>query len=242
MSNAGQKAVLIVALFLSSFASTQAQSTSGSTQFCEEPARRTKTVDTRGLGVFYCATNPVLTRSLQGAHLSARPIFYGAVPLAWGAAYIQGGDDYSDAYRLALSQGATFGLVLGIKHAVGRPRPFVHRALNSRSAHYSRTEGEKYVSFPSGHAAVSAALATSWGLSHPEWYVVGSGAVWTLGVSLSRLYLGVHYPSDVLVGTVLGVGMAALVHHFRGALTPDRFQKGIHSGAQPTPIKLRIRF
>lgn len=220
-----------------------AQSPSEEAPFCEERGRRTASLDTRGLGIVYCTTQSVVTRPLQGAHSSARPLFYGAVPLAWGGvALFREGSDFSDVYRLALSQGTTYGLVFGLKRVVGRPRPYVHRALTSRSArHSASSEVDAYTSFPSGHAAVSAALATSWSLSHPKWYVLGPGAVWTVGVSLSRLHLGVHYPSDVLVGIGIGVGVAVLAHQFRGALTPTGV--GDDSGETgPAPITVRFRF
>ena len=224
---------------------TLAQSTEKRSPFCEEKARRTATLDTRGLGAVYCTTTPILTRPLEGAHASARPLFYGGVPLAWGVALLLREDDnYADAYRLTLAQGATYGLVLGIKHAVGRARPFVRRALSSRSAHYSSsTMTDAYTSFPSGHAAISATMVASWSLSHPKWYVWGPGAVWAVGVSLSRLHLGVHYPTDVLVGAGIGVGMAILVHQVRETLTPGVVTGEPGSALRtPPPISVQIRF
>jgi membrane-associated phospholipid phosphatase len=223
----------------------QAQPATEPPPFCEEPGRRTATIDTRGLGLVYCASTPLLVRPLQGAHASARPIFYGAVPLAWGGALLlRRDDDYSDAYRLTVTQGLTYGLVLGVKHAVGRPRPYVRRALSSRSTHYKASRrADAYTSFPSGHAALSAALVTSWGLSHPQWYVWGPGSVWAVGVSLSRLHLGVHYPTDVLVGMGVGVGVAVLVHQLRGALTPGIVDgRGGSLLTAPPPIGIQLRF
>ncbi len=205
--------------------------------FCREPSRRTATLDTRGLSVFYCSSHSGLNRSLRWAHASARPVFYGAVPLAWGTAWIQGDNDFAAAYRLTVAQGATYGLVLGLKRLVGRPRPFVRRALTSRSKHYGRTSGEQYQSFPSGHAALSATIVTSWGLSFPRWYVVAPGAMWAVGVSLSRLYLGVHYPSDVLAGAALGVVIGGVVHYARRSITP-----GVLAEGEGVPIGVRIRF
>lgn len=239
------RGVFLVLFLFGGVSVAGAQPASPPSPFCEERERRAATVDTWGLGAVYCTTHPVLTGPLEVAHASARPVFYGAVPLAWGGTLLfRRGSDYSDAYRLTVTQGTTYGLVLGLKHAVGRPRPYVHRALASRSSHYSASrEEDAFTSFPSGHAALSAALVTSWGLSHPKWYVWGPGSVWAVGVSLSRLYLGVHYPSDVLVGMTLGVGVAVLVHELRGALTPGLVEGGGHSLLQaPPPIGVTIRF
>lgn len=232
------RAYLLVVVLVGAPSVGQAQPAAETVPFCEEPGRR-QTVDTQGLGAFYCTSRAVATGPLRAAHATARPLFYGAVPAAWAGAVLRD-EGYPAAYRLTLAQGATYGLVLGLKHAVGRPRPYVRRALISRSSHYGPSQGEQYQSFPSGHAALSAALATSWSLSHPEWYVVGAGAAWAVGVSLSRLYLGVHYPSDVLVGAAIGVGVAVLVHQARGALTPARLRPDDPSG--PAPLSVRIRF
>lgn len=238
--------LLFVVLLAGAGSAGHAQSASESPPFCEERSRRQATIDTRGLGAVYCTDAAALTRPLRAAHASARPVFYGAVPLAWGSALLFGGErEYTAAYRLTLAQGATYGLVLGLKHVVGRPRPYVHRALSSRSRHHARSRSEDaFTSFPSGHAALSAALVTSWGLSHPEWYVWGPGSVWALGVSLSRLHLGVHYPSDVIVGLGVGVGVALLVHQFRDALTPTVVERGIGTQfrASAPPVGIHIQF
>ena len=66
-------------------------------------------------------------------------------------------------------------------------------------------------SFPSGHAATSVAGAVI------LTYLIGRGGVWlgllAAAVAFSRVYVGVHYPGDVLAGAVLGaaVGLAAIV-------------------------------
>lgn len=221
------------------------QSVTEPVPFCQDEPRRTATLDTRGLGSVYCATRPVLTRPLQAAHATARPVFYGAVPLAWAGAFLLRNDpDYTGAYRLTLAQGATYGLVFGLKRVVGRARPYVTRALTSRSSHYGESrQADAYTSFPSGHAALAAALVTSWSLSHPKWYVAGPGGAWTAAVALSRLHLGVHYPSDIVFGIGIGLGVAVLTHQLRGVLTPD-IVKGDSPNALhgPPPVHVRVRF
>ncbi|MFB6248921.1 MAG: phosphatase PAP2 family protein [Salinibacter sp.] len=236
------RVLAIVVVLGSGPAAGGAQPAADEVPFCEDPTRRHQTLDTRGLGAIYCTPSPALASSLEAAHASARPIFYGAVPLAWGAAALRGGEGAAAAYRLTLSQGVTYGLVLGLKHAVGRPRPYVRRPLVSRSAHYGRSQDEQDQAFPSGHAALSAALATSWSLTHPRWYVIAPSATWAAGVALSRLYLGVHYPSDVFVGAALGAGFATLLYQFRGVLTPPRLRGDARAAGGPPPVGIRVRF
>ena len=73
-------------------------------------------------------------------------------------------------------------------------------------------------SFPSGHAASAAAFATGVALESKRWGAVVAPVA--ASVAFSRVYTGVHYPSDVLVGAALGVGAAFAV---RGAV-PTRSQ------------------
>ncbi|MFD4030627.1 bifunctional phosphatase PAP2/diacylglycerol kinase family protein [Streptomyces sp. NPDC058637] len=61
-------------------------------------------------------------------------------------------------------------------------------------------------SFPSGHAASAAAFATGVALESKGWGAVVAPVA--VAVAASRVYTGVHYPSDVLAGAALGIGAA----------------------------------
>jgi undecaprenyl-diphosphatase len=121
--------------------------------------------------------------------------------------------DQSSAVLLALSE-VTNGLVtIGIKKIVKRDRPF--RTLNN--VYITDTNAVKgSYSFPSGHTSGSFVIATSLTLRYPDnpWIVAGSFTYATI-VSLGRIYWGVHYPSDVLVGAFVGAGSAALIYSLR---------------------------
>ena len=214
----------------------------GQSGFCTQE-QSAGSLDLQGLALVYCTSRHSVTWGLTAAHQSARPVFYGAVPAAWaGAAVTQEPHLRAAAYRLTLTQGVTYGLVVGTKHLVGRPRPYVHRPVRARAArHQPPAPGDAYLSFPSGHAALSAALVTSWGASYPRWYVLGPGALWATAIALSRVHLGVHYPSDILAGTILGTGVALLVHHLRETITPAPFRGAPEASLRP-PLVLRLTF
>jgi len=71
-------------------------------------------------------------------------------------------------------------------------------------------------SFPSAHAMGSMALACvlvllAWP-SRWRWWVAVPAALFVLGVGLSRVYLGVHYPSDILAGWAAALVWTIAVH------------------------------
>jgi len=93
-----------------------------------------------------------------------------------------------------------------LKLSIRRPRPFVT---------YPDIEKETdvgHLSFPSGHTSDAFALATSVSLAYPKWYVIVPMYLWAGAVGYSRMHLGVHYPSDVLAGAVIGAGTAYLCY------------------------------
>jgi diacylglycerol kinase family enzyme/membrane-associated phospholipid phosphatase len=107
------------------------------------------------------------------------------------------------ALRGAISLGgASFVANSLVKPLVGRRRPDPERTAIARRIHSTPWTS----SFPSGHAASATAFATGIALEFPL-----AGAVLApvaAGVAYSRVHVGVHYPSDVIVGAALGVGLA----------------------------------
>ena len=96
-------------------------------------------------------------------------------------------------------------LNLAIKQIFKRRRPFaVHVTLTS----VYRPDG---YSFPSGHTSLSFATATALSRAYPKWYVIVPAFLWAGSVGYSRMYMGVHNPSDVLTGSVLGIGTASVL-------------------------------
>ncbi|MGB4843878.1 MAG: phosphatase PAP2 family protein [Ferruginibacter sp.] len=63
-------------------------------------------------------------------------------------------------------------------------------------------------SFPSGHTSAAFNTATSLCLRYPKWYVIAPACIWASSVSFARIYQGVHYPTDILAGALVGAGSA----------------------------------
>jgi membrane-associated phospholipid phosphatase len=180
--------------------------------------------DAKGLRAVYHVEASAFRGAMQGADWSAYPVFVGAPFVAWGGTWLlQDHRNWSVPYRLTVSQVATYGAVIGLKALFRRPRPYVTLSdIQSRSARYSPTgSGGASFSLPSGHAAMAFAVAASLSLSYPEWYVIGPGAAWASSVALSRVWLGVHYPSDIVAGALLGTALSVVVHLVGPSITPE---------------------
>jgi undecaprenyl-diphosphatase len=65
--------------------------------------------------------------------------------------------------------------------------------------------------YPSGHVLRSTILLGALYLWSDRWWVGVSSVPFLLGMSLTRIYLGVHWPSDVIGGFLLGAAAVALV-------------------------------
>ena len=97
-------------------------------------------------------------------------------------------------------------LSTGLKYAINRPRPFETYPFIDKEA----SGGSP--SFPSGHTSSAFAIATSMSITCPKWYVIAPTFLWAGAVGYSRMDLGVHYPTDVLAGAIIGSGSAYLTY------------------------------
>jgi undecaprenyl-diphosphatase len=71
---------------------------------------------------------------------------------------------------------------------------------------------ESDYAFPSGHTSSAFATATSLAISTKKWYVAVPAFAWSASVGYSRMYLGQHYPSDVIMGAIVGTSSAIICH------------------------------
>jgi membrane-associated phospholipid phosphatase len=119
---------------------------------------------------------------------------------------------------LAVTVG-TVALSQGIKWTLNRERPY--EKYPEIDPVYLAADP----SFPSGHTASAFALATSATLIWPKWYVAVPAYTWAGSVAYSRMHLGLHYPTDVVAGAVLGGSTAYLCHYLNQKLFRKKKEK-----------------
>jgi membrane-associated phospholipid phosphatase len=123
------------------------------------------------------------------------------------------------ALVLALSVALTQVTVALVKDLVSRPRPADRYAVGEPSG----------FSFPSGHSATSVALYATVALiaagvvtGRARLAIVAAGAAVVLVVGASRVYLGAHFPTDVLAGWLTGAAVVAFSWALVSRLRPAR--------------------
>ena len=113
--------------------------------------------------------------------------------------------------NIKIAMEAFFGAILAkeifvdiIRHLLPRPRPFVQDQI------YSLIEHAVTPSFPSAHAALYFALGTSLYLYNKK-----AGLLFLLAaflISLARVFAGVHWPSDIIAGALIGAFSALTIN------------------------------
>ena len=108
---------------------------------------------------------------------------------------------------------ARFGITELIRFFYHRPRPFltlpVHQLLTDSAW-----------SFPSGHATFFFALATAIYFYNKKWGVFFFLA--TILITISRVIAGVHYPSDIVGGAIIGIAVAYATFYFARKMTAQQ--------------------
>ncbi|MGI6486096.1 MAG: phosphatase PAP2 family protein [Thermoanaerobacterales bacterium] len=102
------------------------------------------------------------------------------------------------------------GIVQLFKNLIYRKRPYM--VIPDVNTFWKRLL--KDYSFPSGHTTAGFSLAVALGLNFPSYSLLSYFVATMIG--FSRIYTGMHYPSDVISGALLGAVFAFLTHAARG--------------------------
>ncbi len=108
--------------------------------------------------------------------------------------------------------------VTGLKFGVSRPRPAFDERCSDALHADARSQSPTTPSFPSGHAQTAFVVAGYLMVLYPR--LAAPLCLMAVLVGVSRVGLGVHFPSDVLTGSVIG---------FTGGLITARWRRGRRS-------------
>jgi membrane-associated phospholipid phosphatase len=166
--------------------------------------------DIRILSEINLNRNIHLDNTFRGITNTAGPVAFGTPVVLFAVSFLK---DDTVMRRNSMYIGAsviTSAIITNIlKYSINRPRPYITYPYIEQA-----TSGGS-PSFPSGHTSDAFAFATSVSIAWPKWYVIVPSFVWAGAVAYSRMDLGVHYPSDVLAGALIGAGSAYLCYRGR---------------------------
>ena len=104
-----------------------------------------------------------------------------------------------EAFYILISVALSAILANVLKYSIDLPRPYVLYPFIEKLG----SGGSP--SFPSGHTADAFAFAMAASLVWRKWQIVISAFIWAALVGYSRMCLGVHFPSDVIAGALIGI-------------------------------------
>ncbi|MCC6702534.1 MAG: phosphatase PAP2 family protein [Fluviicola sp.] len=140
---------------------------------------------------------------------SVTPVAFGVPATMFAVGWINHNKDLQwKSTEIFASQLTNTIIVTSMKLGFKRERPY--DTYPDQITKYGH--GGSY-SFPSGHTSTAFAFATSMSINYPKWYIIVPCYTYASAVGYSRMYLGVHYPSDVLVGALIGSASAVGTHY-----------------------------
>ncbi|KAA8485578.1 undecaprenyl-diphosphatase [Arcticibacter tournemirensis] len=189
--------------------------------FFTASAVKAQNLDLRLLENINGPANPQWDGKWRAVTNSAIPISIATPVALFVAGQIDHNQNLKEQSYVALGSLAGSALLSTLSKAITRrDRPFV----NHGDVIFAKSFPTDY-SFPSGHTTVAFSTATTLSLSFPKWYVIVPAYTYAASVGYSRMYLGVHYPSDVLGGAILGSASAYITYRTNKWLRRDRKHK-----------------
>lgn len=145
---------------------------------------------------------------MNGVSFSVYPVMPITVGGIWINGYLKKDKQIKrDAFKSATSIGLAIAISTSLKYIVNRTRPYTEFPNEI----IKRGEDSGPYSFPSGHTTAAFSTATALSLTYKKWEVIIPSIVYAGFVGYSRMRLGMHYPSDVLGGAIIGVGSGFLI-------------------------------
>jgi len=124
----------------------------------------------------------------------------------------------------AVGQITAFGITTALKETFSRPRPF-ETLPDVLVKHRWSAHGN---SFPSGHASQAFSIATVIALKYERASMTIPLFLWATSVGIGRIYLGLHYPSDVVGGMIVGIASGFVAWSLRAVI--QKFSTRIAGG------------
>jgi len=157
-----------------------------------------------------CGSSPTLDRMAVHVEIIKGSLFMGIIGLLW----YRPGKEMPQHRETLIIMILTVALSLVISRIISMLLPFRSRPIYSIGANAPSLEWhpdlEHWSSFPSDNATYLFAIAAGlWLVS--RWWGSLFGAL-ACSVALARVYLGIHYPSDVLAGALIGIATSVAVN------------------------------
>ena len=129
-------------------------------------------------------------------------------------------EEFESGVLLGSSEILAYSIGYVLKESVRRERPY-ETLTDVYTNHLDSTDP---YSFPSGHTTGAFALATLLTLRYPKPEVYIPAFAWAGLVGYGRIYFGLHYPSDVLAGALIGAGSSYLIYKCQGKILPIMYK------------------